>query len=40
MSNKSHRYFSQRYSLFSLYDEGVFMTDDAWFGVTPEPVAM
>jgi hypothetical protein len=34
-----HRYFSQRYSIFSWYDEGVYMTDDAWFGVTPEPVA-
>lgn len=33
------RYFSQRYSIFSWYDEGVYMTDDAWFGVTPEPVA-
>lgn len=33
------RYFSQRYSIFSLYDYGVYMTDDAWFGVTPEPVA-
>jgi trimethylguanosine synthase len=33
------RYFSQRYSIFSWYDEGICMTDDAWFGVTPEPVA-
>ncbi|KAG6002554.1 hypothetical protein E4U21_002978 [Claviceps maximensis] len=33
------KYFSQRYSIFSWYDEGVYMTDDAWFGVTPEPVA-
>lgn len=33
------RYFSQRYSIFSLYDEGICMTDDAWFGVTPEPIA-
>ena len=34
-----HRYFEQRYSIFSQYDEGVWMTDDAWFGATPEPVA-
>lgn len=34
-----YRYFSQRYSIFSWYDEGVYLTDDAWFGVTPEPVA-
>lgn len=33
------RYFSQRYSIFSWYDYGIYMTDDAWFGVTPEPVA-
>ncbi|VUC36103.1 unnamed protein product [Clonostachys rosea] len=29
----------QRYSIFSWYDQGICMTDDAWFGVTPEPVA-
>ncbi|CEJ95105.1 Putative Trimethylguanosine synthase [[Torrubiella] hemipterigena] len=34
------KYFSQRYSIFSMYDEGVYMTDDAWFGVTPEPIAV
>ncbi|OAA64811.1 Kelch-type beta propeller [Cordyceps fumosorosea ARSEF 2679] len=33
------KYFSQRYSIFSYYDDGICMTDDAWFGVTPEPVA-
>ncbi|TDZ74492.1 Trimethylguanosine synthase [Colletotrichum trifolii] len=33
------KYFSQRYSIFSWYDEGVRLTDAAWFGVTPEPVA-
>ncbi|KYK58180.1 RNA cap guanine-N2 methyltransferase [Drechmeria coniospora] len=33
------KYFAQRYSIFSWYDEGVHLTDDAWFGVTPEPVA-
>ncbi|KAJ5387622.1 hypothetical protein N7509_010163 [Penicillium cosmopolitanum] len=32
-------YWSQRYRIFSKYDEGVWLTDDAWFGVTPEPVA-
>ncbi|KAL2756819.1 hypothetical protein ACRALDRAFT_2103127 [Sodiomyces alcalophilus JCM 7366] len=34
------KYFSQRYSIFSYYDDGIHLTDDAWFGVTPEPVAM
>lgn len=33
------RYYDQRHTIFSLYDEGIYMTDDAWFGVTPEPVA-
>jgi len=34
------KYWQQRYSIFTLYDEGIHMTDDAWFGVTPEPVAL
>lgn len=34
------KYWQQRYEIFSRYDDGVLMTDDAWFGVTPEPVAM
>lgn len=38
-TNFYFRYWSQRYSIFSMYDEGIYMTDDAWFGVTPEPVA-
>ncbi|KAI8243955.1 Trimethylguanosine synthase [Colletotrichum sp. SAR 10_99] len=33
------KYFSQRRSIFSWYDDGVYLTNDAWFGVTPEPVA-
>ncbi|KAB8075754.1 RNA cap guanine-N2 methyltransferase-domain-containing protein [Aspergillus leporis] len=32
-------YWAQRYKIFSKYDEGVWLTDDAWFGVTPEPIA-
>ncbi|KAM4054915.1 RNA cap guanine-N2 methyltransferase [Hirsutella rhossiliensis] len=35
----NQKYFAQRFSIFSLYDQGVHLTDDAWFGVTPEPVA-
>ncbi|KAI9823580.1 MAG: hypothetical protein M1832_002361 [Thelocarpon impressellum] len=37
--DSTKKYFSQRYDIFEKYDEGVWMTDDAWFGVTPEPVA-
>ncbi|KAF9879214.1 RNA methylase family [Colletotrichum karsti] len=33
------KYFSQRRSIFSWYDHGVHLTDAAWYGVTPEPVA-
>ncbi|KAL8685675.1 MAG: hypothetical protein Q9224_005723 [Gallowayella concinna] len=33
------KYYHQKYSLFSRYDEGILMTEAAWFGVTPEPVA-
>ncbi|KAF2481857.1 RNA cap guanine-N2 methyltransferase-domain-containing protein [Neohortaea acidophila] len=33
------KYWHQRYNIFSKYDDGIWMTDDAWFGVTPEPVA-
>lgn len=32
-------YYHQRFSIFSRYDEGILMTDGAWYGVTPEPVA-
>ncbi|MCJ1223924.1 hypothetical protein MMC12_000567 [Toensbergia leucococca] len=34
------KYYHQRYKIFSNYDQGIWMTDDAWFGVTPEPVAL
>ncbi|RDW78113.1 hypothetical protein BP5796_05965 [Coleophoma crateriformis] len=33
------KYWQQRHSIWSAYDDGIYMTDDAWFGVTPEPVA-
>lgn len=33
------KYWHQRHNIFSKYDDGIWMTDDAWFGVTPEPVA-
>jgi len=38
-ANAGKRYWHQRYDLFARYDEGIWLTDDAWFGVTPEPVA-
>lgn len=33
------KYWEQRHKIWSKYEEGVWMTDDAWFGVTPEPIA-
>ncbi|KAL2140242.1 hypothetical protein VTI28DRAFT_4056 [Corynascus sepedonium] len=33
------KYWHQRYSIFNFYDYDIRLTDDAWFGVTPEPVA-
>ena len=34
------RYWQQRYTIFPYYDDGFYLTHDAWFGVTPEPIAM
>ncbi|ETN39169.1 uncharacterized protein HMPREF1541_05392 [Cyphellophora europaea CBS 101466] len=34
------KYWHQGYSIFSKYDDGIWMTDDAWFGVTHESVAI
>ncbi|KAL2161465.1 hypothetical protein VTH06DRAFT_8027 [Thermothelomyces fergusii] len=34
------KYWRQRYSIFTYYDYNIRLTDDAWFGVTPEPVAI
>ncbi|KAI1323228.1 RNA cap guanine-N2 methyltransferase-domain-containing protein [Xylariaceae sp. FL0255] len=33
------KYWQQRYTIFPYYDDGIYMTEDAWYGVTPEPVA-
>ncbi|KAI8939621.1 hypothetical protein NX059_003382 [Plenodomus lindquistii] len=33
------KYWFQRFKIWSKYDEGIWMTSDAWFGVTPEPIA-
>ncbi|KAI1368836.1 RNA cap guanine-N2 methyltransferase [Xylaria arbuscula] len=34
------KYWQQRYTIFPLYGDGIYMTEDAWYGVTPEPVAI
>lgn len=33
------KYWQQRHTIFPNYNEGIYMTDSAWYGVTPEPVA-
>ncbi|KAI5300826.1 hypothetical protein KEM55_004668 [Ascosphaera atra] len=33
------KYWAQRHTLFSQYSSGVLLTDAAWYGVTPEPIA-
>jgi hypothetical protein len=33
-------YWNQGYSIFSKYDDGIWMTDDAWYGVTHESIAL
>ncbi|KAF2752247.1 S-adenosyl-L-methionine-dependent methyltransferase [Sporormia fimetaria CBS 119925] len=33
------KYWYQRYLVWDRYDEGVWMTEHAWFGVTPESIA-
>jgi uncharacterized protein YhfF len=38
-ADSSLSYWNQRHRIFSKYDDGVWLTDDSWFGVTPEPVA-
>ncbi|SAL97895.1 hypothetical protein [Absidia glauca] len=33
------KYWYQRYSYFSKYDQGILMDREGWFSVTPEPIA-
>ncbi|KAM9887504.1 hypothetical protein OXX79_013584, partial [Metschnikowia pulcherrima] len=33
------KYWQKRYSLFSKFDNGVFMTSELWYSVTPELTA-
>ncbi|KAF2100032.1 trimethylguanosine synthase [Rhizodiscina lignyota] len=40
MPENVRKYWYHRYDLFSKYDEGVELTSNSWFGVTPEAVAV
>lgn len=33
------KYWKQRHDIFSRYNDGIWMTDVGWYGVTPECVA-
>jgi trimethylguanosine synthase len=35
-----NKYWYQRYSLFSKYDEGIVMDETGWYSVTPEAIAI
>ena len=34
-----YKYWVQRYRLFSRYDEGILLDEEAWYSVTPEKIA-
>ena len=40
LSAKVAKYWMQRYSLWSRYDEGVRMDEEGWFSATPEVIAL
>ncbi|XP_028776893.1 trimethylguanosine synthase-like [Neltuma alba] len=40
ISPLSEKYWYQRYSLFSKYDQGIQMDEEGWFSVTPEEIAI
>ena len=39
LPRKLWKYWLQRYTLFSRFDEGVKMDEEGWYSVTPEAVA-
>ncbi|KAI7877715.1 S-adenosyl-L-methionine-dependent methyltransferase [Lichtheimia hyalospora FSU 10163] len=39
LPTKLKKYYFQRYSLFSKFDEGIMMDEEGWFSVTPEKIA-
>ena len=38
-SPRISKYWAQRYRLFSKYDEGIMLDEEAWYSVTPEKIA-
>lgn len=40
LNKNAKKYWRQRYSIFSKYDEGILMNQELWFSVTPEAIAI
>lgn len=40
LPKNAKKYWKQRYSLFKKFDQGVFMTSELWYSVTPEAMAL
>lgn len=40
LPKKCKKYWDKRYSLFSKFDEGIYMSSELWFSVTPEDIAI
>jgi len=40
LPKNAKKYWKQRYSLFRKFDQGVYMTSELWFSVTPESLAL
>lgn len=38
--DKLYKYWCQRHNLFTRFDDGVLMDEEAWYSVTPEKIAM
>ncbi|KAJ3019412.1 Trimethylguanosine synthase [Thoreauomyces humboldtii] len=39
MPKELKKYWNQRYSLFSKFDEGIMLDEESWYSVTPEKIA-
>lgn len=39
LPRKLWKYWQQRYSLFSRFEEGILMDEEGWYSVTPEVIA-
>ncbi|KAK6202709.1 RNA cap guanine-N2 methyltransferase-domain-containing protein, partial [Scheffersomyces amazonensis] len=40
LPSRCKKFWSRRYQLFSRFDDGVYMTSELWYSVTPESIAI